>query len=129
MRLAMTNPGLDQSGIVTIDSSIIPITMFSQTRTVNSVECEPKAGRDVLPLLYGVPRSKRKTSHTGETYVPSDEKETDAVERIINLVTTYSFESDLLLADRDFYNEYVIRQSQEIVATVVPLQNKGYYLK
>jgi hypothetical protein len=37
------------------------------------------------------------------TYARSDEKEVDAVERILDRVAAYPFEIDLLLADRGFY--------------------------
>ncbi|EMA36001.1 transposase IS4 family protein [Halobiforma lacisalsi AJ5] len=59
------------------------------------------------------------------TYVRSDESEADAVERVLDRVKTYPFEIDLLLADRGFYNERILRRSREIAATVVPVQNKG----
>ena len=59
------------------------------------------------------------------TYVRSDEKEADAVERILDRVEAYPFEIDLLLADRGFYNEKIIRRSREIAATVIPVKNKG----
>lgn len=48
------------------------------------------------------------------TYVRSDEKEADAVERVFDRVAAYSFDIELLLADRGFYNERIIRQSREI---------------
>ena len=59
------------------------------------------------------------------TYVRSDEQEADAVEDALDRVATYPFEIDLLLADRSFYNEQVIRRSREIAVTVAPVQNKG----
>jgi hypothetical protein len=59
------------------------------------------------------------------TYVRSDETEADAVERVLDRVGAYPFEIDLLLADRGFYNERVIRRCWEIAATVIPVQNKG----
>ncbi len=48
------------------------------------------------------------------TYVRSDEKEADAVERVLDRVGTYPFEIDLLLADRGFYNERVIRRARDL---------------
>jgi hypothetical protein len=59
------------------------------------------------------------------TYVRSDETEADAVERILDRVAAYPFEIDLLLADRGFYNEQVIRQARNIAATVIPVAKKG----
>jgi hypothetical protein len=59
------------------------------------------------------------------TYVRSDEKEADAVERVLDRVAAYPFEIDLLLADRGFYNERVIRRGWEMSPTVVPVQNNG----
>jgi len=59
------------------------------------------------------------------TYVCSSEQEADAVEDALNRVAAYPFKIDLLLADRGFYNERVIRRAREIAATVVPVQNKG----
>jgi len=63
------------------------------------------------------------------TYVRSDEKEADAVERVLDRVEAYPFEIGLLLADRGFYNERILRRSQEIAATVVPVQKKGERMK
>ncbi len=59
------------------------------------------------------------------TYVRSDEKQADAVERVLDRVEAYPFEIELLLADSGFYNERVIRRSREIAATVVPVAEKG----
>jgi len=59
------------------------------------------------------------------TDVRSDEQEADAVERVLDRVAAYPFDIDLLLADRGFYNERVLRRSREIAAMVVPVQNKG----
>jgi len=59
------------------------------------------------------------------TYVRSDESEADAVERILDRIEAYPFEIDLLLADRGFYNERILRGSRDIAATVVPVQKKG----
>jgi len=55
------------------------------------------------------------------TYVRSDESEADAVERIPDRIGVYLFEIDLLLADRGFYNERLLRRSRDIAATVVRL--------
>ena len=51
------------------------------------------------------------------TYVRSDESEADAVERILDRIKAYPFEIDLLLADRGFYNERILRRSRDIAAT------------
>ncbi|MFC7167842.1 ISH3 family transposase [Halospeciosus flavus] len=63
------------------------------------------------------------------TYVRSDEKEADAVERVLDRVGTYPFEIDLLLADRGFYNERVIRRARDPATTVIPVQKKGERMK
>jgi len=63
------------------------------------------------------------------TYVRSDESEADAVERILDRIEAYPFEIDLLLADRGFYNERILRRSRDIAATVVPVQKKGKRMK
>jgi IS4 transposase len=63
------------------------------------------------------------------TYVRSDEKEADAVERVLDRVGTYPFETDLLLADRGFYNERVIRRARELATTVIPVKAKGERMK
>jgi len=63
------------------------------------------------------------------TYVRSDESEADAVERVLDRIEAYPFEIDLLLADRGFYNERVLRRSHDIAATVVPVQKKGKRMK
>ncbi len=63
------------------------------------------------------------------TYVRSDQKEADAVERVLDRVGTYPFEIDLLLADRGFYNERVIRRARDLATTVIPVQKKGERMK
>jgi len=63
------------------------------------------------------------------TYVRSDESEADAVERVLDRIEAYPFEIDLLLADRGFYNERILRRSHDIAATVVPVQKKGKRMK
>ena len=63
------------------------------------------------------------------TYVRSDEKEADAVERVLDRVGTYPFETDLLLADRGFYNERVIRRARELETTIIPVKAKGERMK
>jgi len=63
------------------------------------------------------------------TYVRSDKKEADAVERVLDRVGTYPFEIDLLLADRGFYNERVIRRARDLATTVIPVKEKGERMK
>ncbi|GGJ01715.1 hypothetical protein GCM10008995_09380 [Halobellus salinus] len=63
------------------------------------------------------------------TYVRSDEKEADAVERVLDRVGTYPFDVDLLLADRGFYNERVIRRARDLATTVIPVTEKGERMK
>jgi len=58
------------------------------------------------------------------TYVRSDESEADAVERVLDRVEAYPFDIDLLLADRGFYNERILRRSHDIAATVVPVKRR-----
>jgi len=57
--------------------------------------------------------------------VRSDESEADAVERVLDRIGAYPFEIDLLLSDRGFYNERILRQSRGIAATVVPVQKRA----
>jgi len=63
------------------------------------------------------------------TYVRSDEKEADPVEDALDRVGTYPFEIDLLLADRGFYNERVIRRARDLATTVIPVKEKGERMK
>ncbi|SDJ86709.1 Transposase DDE domain-containing protein [Halovenus aranensis] len=63
------------------------------------------------------------------TYVRSDEKEADAVEDALDRVGTYPFEIDLLLADRGFDNERVIRRARDLATTVIPVRKKGERMK
>ncbi len=63
------------------------------------------------------------------TYVRSDESEADAVEDTLDRIKAYLFDIDLLLADRGFYNEWILRRSHGIAATVVPVQKKGKRMK
>ncbi len=62
-------------------------------------------------------------------YARSDEKVADAVKRVLERVEAYPFEIELLLADRGFYNERILRRSREIAATAVPVQKKGKRMK
>ena len=63
------------------------------------------------------------------TYVHNDENEAGAVECALASVENYPFDIELLLADRDFYNERVIHRSRDIVATVVHVPKKGERMK
>jgi|AntDeeMinimDraft_5_1070356.scaffolds.fasta_scaffold02849_4 hypothetical protein len=58
-------------------------------------------------------------------YVRSDKKEADTVKRVFDCIEDCPFDIDLLLADRGFYNEHILRWSREIAAIVVPVQKKG----
>jgi hypothetical protein len=78
----------------------------------------------VSPLLVYVV-SNEKLVKMAFTYVCSDEKEADAVERILDRVGTYRFKIDLLLADHGFYNERVIRRACDLTTAVIPVQKKG----
>jgi len=63
------------------------------------------------------------------TYVHSDEKEADAIERVLDRVGACPSDIDLLLADRGFYNGCVIRRGRELATTVIPVQRKVERMK
>ena len=77
---------------------------------------------------YCLRRFQRKASDTGDD-VRSDEQEADVVEQILDRVAAYPFEIELLLADRDFYNERFVRRSRNITATEIPVKEKGDRMK
>lgn len=54
------------------------------------------------------------------TYIRSDEKEADTVEDAFVRVAVYPFKTDLLLVDRGFYNEQVIRPARELAMPIIP---------
>lgn len=130
MRLAMTILDPDRSRIVSIDFVDNP---YHGTHHENDGELCRMAGKDGTTTChryctaYLVSNGKPVT--VALTYVRSDESEADAVERVLDRVAAYPFDVDLLLADRGFYNERVIRRGREIAATVVPVQNKGDRMK
>jgi len=61
--------------------------------------------------------SNGKTVTLALTYVRSDESESDAVEGTLDRIEAYPFEIDLLLADRSFYDERILRRSRDCHTT------------
>jgi len=128
--MAMTILDPDRSRIVSIDFVDNP---YHGTYSDASGELCRMAAKDGTTTChryctaYLVSNGKPVTLAT--TYVRSDEKEADAVERILDRIEAYPFDTDLLLADRGFYNERILRRSRDIVATVVPVQKKGKRMK
>jgi len=128
--MAMTILDPDRSRIVSIDFVDNP---YHGTYSDESGELCRMAAKDGTTTChryctaYLVSNGKPVTLAT--TYVRSDEKEADAVERILDRIEAYPFDTDLLLADRGFYNERILRRSRDIVATVVPVQKKGKRMK
>jgi len=128
--MAMTILDPDRSRIVSIDFVDNP---YHGTYSDESGELCRMAAKDGTTTChryctaYLVSNGKPVTLAT--TYVRSDEKEADAVERILDRIEAYPFDTDLLLADRGFYNERILRRSRDIAATVVPVQKKGKRMK
>ena len=125
MRLAMTILDPDRSRIVSIDFVDNPYHGDADEKG-DLCRMAPKDGTTTCHrycTAYVVSNGKPVT--LAMTYVRSDESEADAVERILDRVAAYPFEIDLLLADRGFYNERIIRRSREIAATVIPVKEKG----
>ena len=128
--MAMTILDPDRSRIVSIDFVDNP---YHGTYNDESGELCRIAAKDGTTTChryctaYLVSNGKPVTLAT--TYVRSDEKEADAVERILDRIGAYPFDTDLLLADRGFYNERILRRSRDIAATVVPVQKKGKRMK
>jgi len=125
MRLAMTILDPDRSRIVSIDFVDNPYHGDADEEG-DLCRMAPKDGTTTCHrycTAYVVSNGKPVT--LAMTYVRSDEAEADAVERILDRVAAYPFEIDLLLADRGFYNERIIRRSQKIAATVIPVKKKG----
>lgn len=126
MRLALTILDPDRSRIVSIDFVDNPFHGSPADNDGELCTMSPQDGTTTCHrycTAYVVSNGKPVT--LAMTYVRSDETEADAVERVLDRVAAYPFEIDLLLADRGFYNERVIRRAREIAATVVPVQNKG----
>jgi len=128
--MAMTILDPDRSRIVSIDFVDNP---YHGTYAHESGELCRMAAKDGTTTChrycsaYLVSNGKPVT--LAMTYVRSDEKEADAVERVLDRIEAYPFEIDLLLADRGFYNERILRRSRDIAATVVPVQKKGKRMK
>ncbi len=124
--LAMTILDLDRSRIVSIDFVDNPYHGMYADEEGELCRMHAKDGTTTCHrycTAYLVSNGKPVT--LAMTYVRSDEKEADAVERVLDRVEAYPFEIELLLADRGFYNEHILRRSREIAATVVPVQKKG----
>ena len=128
--MAMTILDPDRSRIVSIDFVDNP---YHGTYADESGELCRMAAKDGTTTChrycsaYLVSNGKPVT--LAMTYVRSDESEADAVERVLDRIEAYPFEIDLLLADRGFYNERILRRSRGIGATVVPVQKKGKRMK
>ncbi|WP_130501847.1 ISH3 family transposase [Natrinema hispanicum] len=130
MGLAMTILDPDRSRIVSIDFVDNPYHGTYADEEGELCRMHAKDGTTTCHrycTAYLVSNGKPVT--LAMTYVRSDEKEADAVERVLDRVEAYPFEIDLLLADRGFYNERILRRSREIAATVVPVQKKGKRMK
>ena len=128
--MAMTILDPDRSRIVSIDFVDNPYHGTYSDETGELCRMAAKDGTTTCHrycTAYLVSNGKPVTLAT--TYVRSDEKEADAVERILDRIEAYPFEIDILLADRGFYNERILRRSRDIAATVVPVQKKGKRMK
>ncbi|EMA56693.1 ISH3 family transposase [Halococcus thailandensis] len=126
MQLAMTILDPERSRIVSIDFVDNPYHGTYSDEIGELCRMSPKDGTTTCHrycTAYLVSNGKPIT--LAMTYVRSDEKQADAVERVLDRVEAYPFEIELLLADSGFYNERVIRRSREIAATVVPVAEKG----
>jgi hypothetical protein len=126
MQLAMTILDPERSRIVSIDFVDNPYHGTCDDEEGELCRMSPKDGTTTCHrycTAYLVANGKPIT--LAMTYVRSDEKQADAVERVLDRVEAYPFEIELLLADSGFYNERVIRRSREIAATVVPVAEKG----
>jgi hypothetical protein len=126
MQLAMTILDPERSRIVSIDFVDNPYHGTYNDEEGELCRMSPKDGTTTCHrycTAYLVSNGKPIT--LAMTYVRSDEKQADAVERVLDRVEAYPFEIELLLADSGFYNERVIRRSREIAATVVPVAEKG----
>ena len=124
--LAMTILDPDRSRIVSIDFVDNPYHGAPDEDSGELCKTSPTDGTTTCHrycTAYVVSNGKPVTLTL--TYVRSDEKEADAVERVLDRVGTYPFEIDLLLADRGFYNERVIRRARDLATTVIPVQEKG----
>ncbi|WP_436903806.1 ISH3 family transposase [Halovenus halobia] len=128
--LALTILDLDRSRIVSIDFVDNPYHGDPAEEDGELCTTNPKDGTTTCHrycTAYVVSNGKPVTLTV--TYVRSDEKEADAVERVLDRVAAYPFEIDLLLADRGFYNERVIRRARDLATTVIPVKEKGERMK
>ena len=128
--LAMTILDPDRSRIVSIDFVDNPYHGSPDEDSGELCKTTPTDGTTTCHrycTAYVISNGKPVT--LALTYVRSDEKEADAVERVLDRVGTYPFEIDLLLADRGFYNERVIRRARDLATTVIPVHKKGERMK
>jgi len=128
--LAMTILDPDRSRIVSIDFVDNPYHGDPDEDSGELCKTTPTDGTTTCHrycTAYVVSNGKPVT--LALTYVRSDEKEADAVERVLDRVAAYPFEIDLLLADRGFYNEWVIRRARDLATTVIPVKEKGERMK
>jgi len=128
--LAMTILDPDRSRIIFIDSVDNPYHGYPDEDSGELCKTTPTDGTTTCHrycTAYVVSNGKPVTLSL--THARSDEKEADAVEDTLDRVGTYLFEVNLLLADRRFYNERVIRRARDLATTVIPVQEKGERLK
>jgi len=128
--LALTILDPDRSRIVSIDFVDNPYHGSPDEEDGELCTTNPKDGTTTCHrycTAYLVSNGKPVT--LALTYVRSDEKEADAVGRVLDRVGAYPFEIDLLLADRGFYNERVIRRARDLATTVIPVKEKGERMK
>jgi len=128
--LAMTILDPDRSRIVSINFVDNPYHGSPDEENCELCTTNPKDGTTICHrycTAYVVSNGKPVT--LALAYVRSDEKEGDAVKRVLDRVAAYLFEIGLLLADRGFYNERVIRRARDLATTVIPVQKKGERMK
>lgn len=127
MQLATTILDPERSRIVSIDFVDNPYHGSHHQQQGELCRMSPKDGTTTCHrycTAYVVSNGKPVT--LAMTYVRSDEKEADAVERVLDRVDSSPFDIEALLADRGFYNERIIRRCREISsATVLPVKKKG----
>ncbi|GAA0218768.1 hypothetical protein GCM10009000_037190 [Halobacterium noricense] len=128
--LAMTILGPDRSRIVSIDFVDNPYHGNPDQDDGELCHTSPKDGITTCHrycTAYIVSNCKPVT--LALTYVRSDEKEADAVERVLDRIGVYPFEIYLLLADCGFYNERVVRRVRDLATTVIVVKKKGERMK
>jgi len=128
--LALTILDPDRSRIVSIDFVDNPYHGLPYEESGELCKTAPTDGTTTCHrycTAYVVSNGKPVT--LALTYVRSDEKEADAVKRVLDRIGAYPFETGLLLADRGFYTERVVRRARDLATTVIPVQAKGDRMK